>query len=119
MSCLFDSLSYFIEEDSFAIRNKICNYLENNFIIMEDLETKSILDLENPNYVQNMRNCSTWGGAIEIQVACNIWKAKIIVHNKRDSNNNHKIEFIPVNNEINSIFELYWTGGHYEPVRLA
>lgn len=30
MSCLFNSLSYFINENSYDIRQKICNYLENN-----------------------------------------------------------------------------------------
>jgi hypothetical protein len=30
MSCLFNSLNYFIGEGSFEIREKICNYLQEN-----------------------------------------------------------------------------------------
>lgn len=121
MSCLFNSLSYFIKEDSYLIRNKICDYLEQNNKIIDGLETQFIINLDSNNYVQNMRNQSTWGGAIEIQVACNIWNLRIIVHNYRDKDKtNNKIEFIPINNSIDNIIktiELYWTGGHYEPIK--
>jgi hypothetical protein len=117
MSCLFDSLSYFIKEDSYQIRIKICDYLKNNFTIMEDLDTKYILDLDSVDYVQNMQNISTWGGAIEIQVACNIWKLRIFVNNSQDHSENNKIEFIPVNNIYEKTIELCWNGGHYEPKR--
>ena len=59
-----------------------------------------------------MRNTSTWGGVIEIQVACNLWKYKIIVNNHRDRNHT-KIEFIPVtgtiDETIDETIELQWT----------
>lgn len=117
MSCLFNSLSYFIHENSYDIRQKICNYLDENKPIIDGLDTKFILNLENPNYVQNMRNTSTWGGAIEIQAACNIWNANIKVVDIRTSNRK-EIDFIPLNNKnINNIFRLEWSGGHYEPIR--
>ena len=99
MSCLFNSLSYFINDKSSKdIRNIICDYLENN------------------NYIKNMRQTSTWGGAIEIQCACNIWNLKIIVHNIRERNAKN-IEFIPLNRNFNKIIEITWNGGHYEPIR--
>ena len=63
-----------------------------------------------------MRNTSTWGGAIEIQVACNLWNFKIIVRNHR-SNEKSNIEFIPISTQYDKTIELEWTGGHYEPVR--
>jgi hypothetical protein len=117
MSCLFNSLSYFIHDNSYDIRQKICNYLEENKPIIDGLDTKFILNLENPNYIKNMRNMSTWGGAIEIQAACNIWNAKIIVLDIRTSNRK-EIEFIPLNNSnTTKLFRLEWSGGHYEPVR--
>lgn len=84
MSCLFNSLSYFIKEDSNIIRNKICDYLEEN---------KQI---------------------IEIQVACNIWKCKIIVYNYRDIKHS-RIDFYPISCKHNNIYEIEWSGGHYEP----
>jgi hypothetical protein len=63
-----------------------------------------------------MRNTSTWGGAIEIQAACNLYNVNITVRNYRD-NNGKNIEFLPVTNQASRTIELEWTGGHYEPVR--
>ena len=116
MSCLFNSLSYFLNENSYDIRQKICNYLQNNNPIIDGLNTDFILSLENSNYIQNMRNMSTWGGAIEIQSACNIWKSKIIVKDIRN-NIGALIEFIPLSNEIEKTINLEWNGCHYEPIR--
>ena len=88
MSCLFNSLSYFIKENSFNIRQQICDYLQQNKPIIDGLETNEILKFENNDinvYISNMRSMSTWGGAIEIQAACNIWNLRINVSNYRDS----------------------------------
>lgn len=117
MSCLFNSLSYFINEDSNNIRQKICKYLEMNKPIIDGLETKQILSIENSTYTQDMRSSSTWGGAIEIQTACNIWKLKINVLNIRSNVINKVIEFIPVNNNYNKTIHITWNGNHYEPFR--
>ena len=118
MSCLFNSMSFFFNKSGFEIRKIICDYLEQNKPIIDGLDTKFILEMENPNYIQNMRNINTWGGAIEIQTACNIWNTKIIVHNIRDSN--QKIEFIPsYNNNINNRkIDISWNGNHYEPIKI-
>jgi len=119
MSCLFNSLNYFINEGSYEIRQKICDYLAENKPIIDGLETHFILEMERgskDSYISNMRNTSTWGGAIEIQSACNIWNLCINVKNYRD-NNNTTIEFIPCNNTHEKTINLYWTGGHYEPIR--
>lgn len=117
MSCLFNSLSYFINDKSSTdIRNIICDYLESNHKIIEGMDTSSILKMENNNYIPHMRKTSTWGGGIEIQSACNIWEFKIIVHNIRDKNGK-KIEFLPLDGNFNKIIEITWNGGHYEPIR--
>lgn len=116
MSCLFNSLSYFIKENSFNIRQQICDYLQQNKPIIEGLETYEILKFENNdinNYISTMRSMSTWGGAIEIQAACNIWNLQINVSH----NNNKVIEFIPINSIIKESINIYWNGGHYEPIR--
>ena len=118
MSCLFNSLNYFIKEGSYEIRQKICDYLQENKPIIDGLETNIVLMFENPDinkYITNMRSISTWGGAIEIQCACNIWKLRINVKNYRD-NKNKTIEFLPVNSNYNETINIYWTGGHYEPI---
>jgi len=115
MSCLFNSLSFFIKDDSFKIRQTICDYLDENKPIIDGLDTKEILKYENDNYIQNMRNTSTWGGAIEIQCACNIWNVRIIVLNNRDTGN-RSIEFIQLSGQYGWTIYLHWTGGHYEPL---
>lgn len=116
MSCLFNSMSRFFPENSYDIRQKICNYLQNGGAIIEGLDTTLILSFERSDYIQHMRRTSTWGGAVEIQAACNIWSTKIIVHNIRDRNGS-KIEFIPINNNSDKIINITWSGGHYEAIR--
>ena len=137
MSCLFNSMSHFIKEDGGpnCIRQRICDYLEKNLPILEGMETHDVLQLEAPtaaHYISKMRKSSTWGGAIEIRCACNIWNARIIVHdlrirnnknnnNNNNNSNNNKIEFLPFksDNAPHPSLELHleWSGGHYEPRR--
>ena len=116
MSCLFNSLSYFVPQSSFDIRQRICDYLQQNHPLIEGLDTAFILQLEHPHYIEHMRNTSTWGGAIEIQVACNLWNLRIVVQNHRGGQHS-VIEFIPLHKQIDHSITLEWTGGHYEPVR--
>ena len=119
MSCLFNSLSYFIQHDSFTIRQFICDYLQENKSIIDGIETNTILDFESNDaisYIENMRLENTWGGAIEIQVACNIWNLRINVFNYRD-HTNKIIEFIPLKGNYENTIHIYWTGGHYEPIK--
>lgn len=119
MSCLFNSLSAFIPQDSFTLRQMICDYLQDNKPIMDGIDTAEVLQFEHHNYIQHMRQTSTWGGAIEIQCACMIWNIQINVFNHRDNliNKKHsKIEFVPLSGTPERVIELYWTGGHYEPI---
>lgn len=116
MSCLFDSLSYYLKIPSIEVRNIICDYLETNKPLIENIDTKLLLSLEDQKYVKKMRNPDTWGGAIEISVACNIWNLKIkvknITHTKKST-----IKFIPllgINSKTKKI-KLIWYGNHYEP----
>ena len=112
MSCLFVSMSKFFNEDHVTIRNKICNYLESDNIIIEGMNTKDVLEIDRENYVNDMRSISTMGGAIEIQCSCNIWKCQINVHH----NNNKIIEFLPLNKCIEKTINIYWNGGHFEAI---
>jgi hypothetical protein len=126
MSCLFNSLSHFIPQtDPQAIRARICDYLQANSPIIDGIATHDVLQLDSgtspDQYIGAMRSPSTWGGAIEIQAACAIWNARIVVRDIRSGHGQtQSIEFLPVINAINSpdkTFELEWSGGHYEPVR--
>ena len=114
MSCLFDSLSYFINYTSNDIRQKICDYLDSNQPIVDGLQTSFILALDDENYIKNMRRNSQWGGAIEIQAACNIFDLRIIVYNLRDKT--RSMEFVPITKKYIYTIGLTWNGSHFEPV---
>lgn len=124
MSCLFNSLSHFIPQtDPCAIRQRICDYLQANSPIIDGMNTCDVLQLDSLNtsdqYIAAMRALTTWGGAIEIQATCNIWNARILVHDIR-TGNGQTIEFLPVSTiAADKTFELEWSGGHYEPRRQA
>ena len=119
MSCLFNSLSHFIEQtDPQAIRQRICDYLQANSPIIDGMNTHDVLQLDSSSdqYIDAMRSPSTWGGAIEIQAACNIWNARIMVHDIR-TGHGQTIEFLPVSAlTSDKTFDLEWSGGHHEPI---
>jgi hypothetical protein len=123
MSCLFNSLSHFIPQtDPKAIRQRICDYLQANLPIIDGMTTHDVLQLDSLNtsdqYIGTMRSPCTWGGAIEIQAACNIWNARILVHDTRLGQSNPTIEFVPVSTvAADKTFTLEWSGMHYEPNR--
>jgi hypothetical protein len=121
MSCLFNSLQYFIPSlTPLQIRHQICDYLFENNPVIDGLDTREMLSLiharGDENYIEEMRNSSTWGTAIEIQAACNIWRTAIIVKNIRD-NPSTNITFTPVNSAAQSTISVSWSGNHYEPQR--
>ena len=68
MSCLFHSLSAFVSHHDYRkLRQDICNYLESNQPLLDDLTIKEIAELEGlskEQYIENMRSDNTWGGAI-------------------------------------------------------
>ena len=77
MSCLFDSLSSFLKfNDSYKLRQEICDYIENNPTILDGMDTNEITKIvSNMNletYIRNMRNSNEWGGALEIKAFCEI-----------------------------------------------
>lgn len=115
MSCLFHSLGQLLKIPTDTVRQTICDYLEANQPILEGMSTADILAMDRPDYVQQMRNAYAWGGAIEIQAAANLWKARILVDNRRDPNRT-VIEFLPISQTQEKTLHIYWTGGHYEPI---
>ena len=115
MSCLFNSISYFMNINQNELRQHVCNYLEQNKPIINGLDTQLILNLDDKNYIDKMRMNDTWGGAIEISTVCNLFNLKIVVKNLQD---NKDIEFIPLNNNFNNIIYVSWNGVHFEPISL-
>lgn len=117
MSCLFDSLSTFIPVvSSFEMRTLICDYLEKNEKLTDDLSAEDVIKFESnmslDAYVSNMRQLSTMGGATEIKAFCNLFQKNVKVESLP---NNKIIEFI-AKPEYPFIF-LRWTGGHYDPIK--
>lgn len=120
MSCLFRSLSAFVNSVSEdELRQIICNYLEKNPKIMDDLSLKDILHIdgvETTDYVRSMRVGSTWGGALEIKAFCEIYQVGVVV---RIHQTGKDVVFKPTSMEnatcLNAVM-IEWYGAHYEPV---
>ena len=113
MSCLFNSLGRLLNVPTDSVRQIICDYLAADKPVLDGMETHDLLALEGPQYIQRMRQSSTWGGAIEIQAAVRIWNVNVTVQNRRDRT--VPIEFVTPTATTGTL-TLYWTGGHYEPV---
>lgn len=130
MSCLFYSLSFFIDNvDTHQLRQMIADYLETDPYIDHDQGDDDphrhkfsqmisfVSDFDSlPNYVRHLRLQSTWGGAIEIKAFCDMFHVivEVIVQHTQKS-----IEFCPssnTNKRPTTRFRLLWNGSHYEPV---
>ena len=122
MSCLFDSIAALIGTDGSLVRKEVCDYLEKNGELICGMKTKDVLDWAKPNhipggtdYISHMRKRNSWGSAVEIQCACNIWNVRIHV---RDTDDEKWIEFQPVSGQCTptQTLRLVWyRRGHYEP----
>jgi len=119
MSCLFNSLSVFVEgDDSNILRQKICNYLALNLPLgHEDVLAEQYIQWQGGvtlfEYVQQMRNIQTWGSSIEIQAFCELYSISVSVTDLRRSTNN-VMTFIPKSGIYSKQVKLTWNGGHYE-----
>jgi len=117
MSCLFNSLSKRIENlNGDQLRTIITDYLKNNPKLFHDdqMDLSQVLGgHENMNqYIQNMEQRSTWGGAIEIKAFCEIFHAIVKI---KVLSTSKWIEFVPNQTEKGApIFLLSWDGSHYE-----
>ena len=121
MSCLFRSLAYFVQYngntvDENEMRSIICKYLGTNPDILDNIKASDITNWESGKtlheYVINMENSSSWGGAVEIKAFCDIFNLKVIVNFFGKS-----IEFLPRSGAPMGVIELIYTGSHFEPKR--
>ena len=112
MSCLFDSLSKYIVKNSSELRIQICDYIEQNPNMIDNIKVDKVIQWEKnislPLYVQNMRQNYTWGGAIEVKAFCNLYNIQVNIHLYNDK----QISFYP-SGEINLIININWTGTHF------
>ena len=117
MSCLFDSLSVFLENmTGEIIRSNICDYLDTNPLLIDDLKASDVVHHETGmdfnTYVNNMRNYSTLGGAIEIRAFTKIFQVNVKVISIPNKKN---IEFLE-NPHFHWVV-IQWTGNHFDPVK--
>jgi hypothetical protein len=117
MSCLFNSMSRLFPDapNPQEIRNKICDYLATSPTLM-DISMSEIINADGSfpdltSYIQRMRSPCTWGGAIEIAAASELWNCSFQVKVEKTGN---WIEFLKKNSS--HIYKLSWSGGHYEPL---
>ena len=120
MSCLFESLSVFLKQgenktvSAKELRQEICNYLEKNPKILDDIEFSEIAKWESNmkinDYIRKMRMQNTWGGAIEIRCFCIMYNTNVVV-----KYNNKNIVFNPIQ-KSNNIIYLNYNGSHYTPI---
>ena len=111
MSCLFDSLCSFAGVGSRALREQICSFLLQNPQIAEGISiseaVKWLYDQSLPDYVSQMENHSTWGGAIEIKAFCEMFRRNVVV-----VAGGAEIEFVSTNAEHSPI-RINWSGCHF------
>ncbi len=109
MSCLFRSLAKFVNIETDALRQKICDFLEENPKLMDNTIRVSDITPENfQTYINNMRNNETWGGGIEIKAFCEIYNYQVNIYIPNDK----MITFYPKGLPIR-IINLSWTGNHF------
>lgn len=121
MSCLFNSLSRFVPETSAQLRNRICNFLQQNSErVLPGLSDQVLFGMPKAKYVENMRRSSTWGGAIEIRAFCQIYNFEVEVvnirRNGRALNRNASVMFLAPGTEPKQRARITWNGNHYEPL---
>lgn len=116
MSCLFQSLSKFVSHADYSkLRQDICNFLESNQPLLDDLTIKEIAELDGitkEQYIQNMRQDSTWGGAPEIRAFCEMYNigVKVLVLQSE------KIIDFNCTTPTNNFVLISWNGSHFEAI---
>lgn len=109
MNSLFFSLEYFVNISQYIIRQEICNYLENN---LKYINSMNIYDTPiDHNYIIKLRDINTHGTNSEIQIACDIYNARIILFD-----NNTEIEYLPTNNNPDKMYKLIKKNNIYKPI---
>ena len=114
-SCLFSSIGYLIDNKGFndttklQYRQLLVNYLEST-----NLE-QGVLEIPKPDYLENIQNPSTWGGAIELKLFSDMFQVEIA---SIDVQSNRVDIFGQDKNYPQRIYVLY-NGVHYDPLVMA
>ena len=110
MSCLYDSLSKYVDIGSQDLRAKICDYLDRDPDIagctaQQIVEWQANMSLD--RYTALMRT-NAWGGAIEIKAFCDIYETNVRVQIP----DSREIEFIS-QKKTDRMVCIKWTGNHF------
>ena len=76
--------------------------------------TKIETGLSIEDYLNNMKNQSTWGGSLEIKSFSDIFNVRVDVLSLP---NNRIIEFIPTSQNPRAKILIIWNGNHYTPYK--
>ncbi len=114
-SCLFSSIGYLIDHNNFnemtklQYRQLLVNYLEDNEV------ENGMLEIPKPDYIENIQNPTTWGGAIELKLFSDMFQLEIA---SIDVQSNRVDIFGQDKNYPQRIYVLY-NGVHYDPLVMA
>lgn len=114
-SCLFSSIGYLIDNKNFSettkyqYRQLLVNYLEDNNV------EAGMLEIPKEDYIENIQNPSTWGGAIELKLFSDMLQIEIA---SIDVQSNRVDIFGQDKNYPQRIYVLY-NGVHYDPLVMA
>lgn len=115
MSCLFNSLSKFVNISPQNLRKQICHFLRSNPSILDNIKVSDVINWENGmdinTYIDKMEQSSTWGGCLEIKCFCEIFGITVKVYY-----NNRHIDISPESKKSNNTIYLLYNGNHYEPL---
>ena len=132
MSCLFISIGKWTSESPASVRKKICDYLEEHqetgfdciplFQMLDTYEESAATEKKQQivsTYINNMRKSSTWGGAVEIRAAAEVYQTPITVFSVRGVDHhlfiNGGLVFSPSSYpKETSPIKISWNGSHYE-----
>lgn len=123
MSCLFISIGRLVNKPHRTVRSDICNHMEQHLqhthqgIALCDWIKWQGMSPYPRVYIQNMRNPATWGGAMELAVATQVYGVDIVVVNGW----NETLAEFKWHEDCTARQTLYlqWTGAHYEPLRVC
>ena len=114
-SCLFSSIGYLVDNKNFSettkyqYRQLLVNYLEDNNV------EAGMLEIPKEDYIENIQNPSTWGGAIELKLFSDMLQIEIA---SIDVQSNRVDIFGQDKNYPQRIYVLY-NGVHYDPLVMA
>jgi hypothetical protein len=117
-------LSFFIKDiDENRLRSMIVDYMRTDPILFDEdppVSLSKVLEASNlgklSEYCDHMNRTSTWGGALEIRMFCDLFCVTVHV---KVLQTGKMIEFLPKEKNCTEIVPIYisWNGGHYEPIR--